>query len=94
MFDPKLYYINWKPRFSGNPDLREKGVLTDVSRESGFDCNCSRTPIQKYLMRFKGEPGFRNNFYKIFDNGYLKNKPLFKEFLGTEVSRKSSSDFA
>ena len=37
----KIYFINWKPRFSGNPDLRDKGMPTNVSRKSGFDCNLS-----------------------------------------------------
>ena len=34
----KLYLIKCKPRFSGNPDLRDKSLLTHVSRKSGFDC--------------------------------------------------------
>ena len=33
----RIYFIKWKPRFSGNPDLRDKSMLTDVSRKSGFD---------------------------------------------------------
>ena len=34
----KIYFINRKPRISGNPDLRDKTVLTNESRKSGFDC--------------------------------------------------------